>query len=96
MPMPKGHKSERGYVTTDAFEGGLSYREIAEVMTASNQTMNHSSVRNHMISALIKIAEELTSTVGVKASEDQLRVIAGDPQFQSALCSLMRDRVYRD
>ena len=42
MPMPKGHRSERGYVTTDGFEGGLSYREIAEIMTCSDKKMNHS------------------------------------------------------
>lgn len=96
MPMPKGHKSERGYVTTETFEGGLSYREIAEIMTFSDKRMNHSSVRNYMIAALTKVAEELSSTVGVQVSEDKLKEIAGDPRFQSALCGIIRDRVDRD
>ena len=96
MPMPKGHKSERGYVTTETFEGGLSYREIAEIMTFSDKRMNHSSVRNYMIAALTKVAEELSSTVGVQVSDDKLREIAGDPRFQSALCVIIRDRVDRD
>jgi hypothetical protein len=96
MPMPKGHKSDRGYVTTETFEGGLSYREIAEIMTASDKRMNHSSVRNYMISALSKVAEELTCTVGVKVSDERLKEIAGDPRFQSALCGIIRDQVDRD
>jgi hypothetical protein len=94
--MPKGHKSERGYVTTEAFEGGLSYREIAEIMTHSDKRMNHSSVRNYMIAALTKVAEELSTTVGATVSDDKLKEIAGDPRFQSALCGIIRDRVDRD
>ncbi len=93
MPMPKGHKSERGYVTTEAFEGGLSYREIADIMTATDKQMNHSSVRNHMISALMKIADELTHVAGVSLSEERLKEVAGDPRFQSALCGIIRDRI---
>ena len=96
MPMPKGHKSERGYVTTEAFQGGLSFREIAEIMTATDKRMNHSSARNYMITALVKIAEELADTVGVPVTDDKLKQIACDPQFQSALCSIIRDRVDRD
>lgn len=91
--MPKGHKTERGYATTDAFDGGLSYREIAEIMTASDKRMNHSSVRNYMISALMKIAQELSDTVGAQVSEEKLKEIAGDPRFQAALCGIIRDRV---
>ena len=93
MPMPKGHKSERGYVTTEAFEGGLSYREIADIMTATDKQMNHSSVRNYMISALMKIADELTTVAGVTLSEEKLKEVAGDPRFQSALCGIIRDRI---
>jgi len=96
MPMPKGHRSERGYATTESFEGGLSYREIAEIMSASDKQMNHSSVRNYMISGLMKIAEELTDTVGVPVSDEKLKRIASDPQFQAALCNIIRDRVDRD
>jgi hypothetical protein len=91
--MPKGHKSERGYVTTEAFEGGLSYREIADIMTATDKQMNHSSVRNYMISALMKIADELTTVAGVTLSEEKLKEVAGDPRFQSALCGIIRDRI---
>lgn len=93
MPMPKGHKSERGYVTTEAFEGGLSYREIADIMTATDKQMNHSSVRNYMISALMKIADELTTVAGVTLSGEKLKEVAGDPRFQSALCGIIRDRI---
>ena len=93
MPMPKGHKSERGYVTTEAFEGGLSYREIADIMTATDKQMNHSSVRNYMISALMKIADELSTVAGVTLSEEKLKEVAGDPRFQSALCGIIRDRI---
>ena len=49
-----------------------------------------------MISALSKVAEELTVTVGVKASDERLKEIAGDPRFQSALCGIIRDQVDRD
>ena len=93
MPMPKGHKTERGYVTTDTFDGGLSYREIAEIMTAEGSTMNHSSVRNYMLSALTKIAQELSSTVGAQMGEEDLKRVAGDPRFQGALCGIIRDRI---
>lgn len=91
--MPKGHKAERGYVTTDTFDGGLSYREIAEIMTADGSTMNHSSVRNYMLSALTKIAQELCDTVGAKMGEEELKRVAGDPRFQGALCGIIRDRI---
>lgn len=96
MPMPKGHKSERGYVTSETFEGGLNYRQIAEIMTASGSKMNHSSVRHNMISALMKVAEELTHTVGVKLTEERLKEVAGDPRFQGALCGIIRDRIESD
>jgi hypothetical protein len=91
--MPKGHRSERGYVTTETFDGGLSYREIAEVMSATDAPMNHSSVRNQMLSALSKIADELTVITGKRLSESELKAVAGDPRFQGALCGIIRDRI---
>ena len=93
MPMPKGHRSEHGYATTEAFDGGLSYREIAEIMTDEGSKMNHSSVRNYMISALSKIAGEMMAVAGAHPDDRRVRQVAGDPRFQSALCGIIRDRI---
>ena len=84
MSMPKGFKSENGYATSKSLNG-KTYHEIAFIMKENGFKMNHSTVRNIFIKALIKIANNITVLYGMKLSEAELKKIAIDPRFQEAI-----------
>ena len=90
MPMPKGFKAENGYFTSKE-SGGLAYREIAEIMTAAGDKMNHATARNVFIRGLIKIARKSAELQGKSFDDKALKKIACDPRFQSALCQIYAD-----
>lgn len=90
MPMPKGHKKENGYSTVQS-QGGLGYREIAEVMTRSGDNMNHSTARNIFLRAVKKVARDTCVTAGAKLSDAEIERIASDPRFQSGLIEIIND-----
>ena len=89
MPMPKGYKSKHGYATNKAFEGGEDYRTIARKMTAAGSKMNHATARNVFISALCKLAKPIHAMHGVSSSEENLKVTARDPRFQSGVAEIL-------
>ena len=95
MPMPKGFKAENGYFTAKS-SGGLAYREIAEIMTASGDKMNHATARNVFIKGLIKIARKCSELQGVEKDDRELKKIACDPRFQSALCEIYSNTLRSD
>ena len=81
MPMPKGYTSEFGYATVSSDEGCLTYREIADALTASGDKINHSTARNIFLRAMRKIAKKVMHDVkGVDPD-----VLAEDPRFQKAV-----------
>ncbi len=89
MPMPKGHKSDFGHATVTE-RGGLGYREIAQIMTSSGESMKHSAARNYFLSGMRKIATEVCGLYDLKSDID---VIARDPRFQEGVADLISDEI---
>ena len=81
MPMPKGYTSEFGYATVSSEDGCLTYREIADALTADGDKINHSTARNIFLRAMRKIASEIVSEYPEADSD----VVAEDPRFQEAI-----------
>ena len=90
MPMPKGHKSATGYSTSKVL-GGDSFHSISDKMCEKGHKMNHSTARNLFISALKKIAKDVTAVYDVKCSDEDLIRIAKDPRFQDAVVEFMKE-----
>ena len=89
MSMPKGYKSDNGYGTIKTL-GGVSYHDIAAAMNDSGFKMNHSTARNIFINSLIKIAEKITKVYNLKLDSKELKRIAIDPRFQTAVAEFMK------
>jgi hypothetical protein len=87
MSMPKGHKSEFGYATVSSDDGCLGYREIAEIMTAQGDEMNHSTARNNFLRAM----EKLAAPIAAKYGSNDARQISQDPRFQSCVQQILDD-----
>lgn len=90
MSMPKGFKSTNGYGTTKEL-GGATYHQVASAMNEKGFKMNHSTVRNIYISAMMKIAKEVSGLYGLKHSEKEIKNIAINPGFQTAVSDFMKD-----
>lgn len=82
MSMPRGKRVECGYATV---KDGGDYRMIAETLTKQGFKMNHSSARNHFISIMRGIAEDLLIARGEDHSEEEVIRIARTPTFQAAV-----------
>ena len=92
MSMPKGHVSAHGYATVSHDEGGLGYREIAEIMCESGFKMNHSTARNIFLSAMRKVARDSCHIFGIDPTEENLKRISSDPRFQSGVIDILKSR----
>lgn len=90
MSMPKGFKSENGYGTTKEL-GGATYHQVASVMNDKGYKMNHSTVRNIYISAMMKIAKKVSNLYDLKPSEKEIKSIAINPSFQIAVSDFMKE-----
>ena len=91
MAMPKGFKSDQGYATVSLNEGGMGYREIAELMTESGFKMNHSTARNVFLSSMSKFARELCELYNIEFSQENVKKIASDPRFQTGVCGIISE-----
>ena len=91
MSMPAGFKSSHGYATVKATQGGMGYREIAEVMTERGFKMNHSTARNIFLSAMSKIAESVCDLYDCDTGDNNLKKVSSDPRFQSGVLDVLRD-----
>ena len=89
MPMPKGYTSKNGNGTAKDL-GGITYHDVAKIMSDKGFKMNHSTARNVFITSLIKIAESITSIYDLDLNPKDLKKIAVDPRFQSAISDYMR------
>jgi hypothetical protein len=89
MSMPKGFKKQNGYATISDL-GGSTYHEVAKEMNEQGFKMNHSTARNVYVSALIKIAKDVTGLYDMKLNEKELKEIAIDPRFQGAVSDFMK------
>ena len=84
MSMPKGHKFNHGYATSDE---GMGYREIAEKCSADGHKMNHATARNYFLRAMEKLATPICDLYPGKDPE----VVAKDPRFQLAVAELIEE-----
>jgi len=90
MTMPKGFKSDNGYVTI-ADIGGKSYQEIANTMTDMGYKMNHSTARNICVDSMMKIVKSVLETQDINMSEKEIKKIAKDPRFQIGVSDIIRE-----
>ena len=93
MAMPKGFKSQNGYGTSKQFDG-KTYHEIAGELNDQGYKMNHSTVRNVYVKALMKIASEVTDLYDVSMDEKELKKIAINPEFQETIRDFMDELNY--
>jgi len=89
MSMPKGFKSKNGYGTVKEL-GGATYHQVAKEMNKMGFKMNHSTVRNIYISALMKIAKEVSGLYELSHCDSDIKKIAINPGFQSAVSDFMK------
>ena len=88
MSMPKGYKVERGYATVNDLNG-LDYRSIAEKMSEDGQKMNHATARNVFVRGMSKIAREVCVMYGQECTPVNLKSVAINPNFQSAIAEMI-------
>mgnify|MGYP003129369529 CR=1 FL=1 len=90
MAMPKGFKSTNGYATTSEL-GGISYSEIALIMSKRGFKMNHSTVRNILLRSLMKIAKATCELYNVEFDDEKVKLIAKDPRFQEGIAVYLKE-----
>jgi hypothetical protein len=90
--MPKGHKSQHGYATVGS-DGGLGFREIADIMSADGDKMNHATARNILLRGLHKLARPMCELHGMKGEDldRESMKTASDPRFQDAVLSMLAE-----
>jgi len=86
MSMPKGFKAQHGYATVSE-RGGKGYREIAEIMTESGDSMKHSAARNYFLSGMRKVATAVCELY--ELTDAEIERIALDPRFQESVADIM-------
>jgi hypothetical protein len=91
MTVPrKGQKVTRGYATV--FEDdGADYRTISKLMTEAGFKCNHTSARNYVLRVMKKFAEAYLEKMNVELTEDRIKWICRDPNFQSAISELVQN-----
>lgn len=80
-------KTEKQVYATVQRNGGMGFREIAEIMRHDGHEMNHSTVRNHLHRGLAKLALPLAELQGFSGEEAEKAAyrIAQHPDFQDAI-----------
>ena len=78
------------YASTSETDGGVNYREIAEVMTEIGFKMNHSSARNYVLRVMSKFAREIVKNWDLEVDDDRIDAIAKTPQFQQGICEVLQ------
>lgn len=84
--MKKNHRKE--YVTRDYGAGGLDFRTIADLMTASGDPMGHSTARNHVGRMMERLACTFMVDSGVTGDPAE---IARSPGFQKRVETLVHE-----
>ena len=85
----KNAKKTSTYATV-AFDEGINYREIADMMTEIGFKMNHSSARNYVLRVMRKFADAIVDSWGLNVTEDRLEKIVKSPDFQEAICDVLQ------
>jgi len=83
-------KEKQAYATVQK-NGGMGFREIANVMTNDGDSMNHNTARNHLHKGLAKLALPLAKLQGLsgEAAEREAFNIAQSPDFQDAIHQIL-------
>jgi len=71
--------------------GGMGFREIAELMTSNGDSMNHNTARNHLHRGLSKLALPLAKLQGFSGEDAEREAynIAQNSDFQSAIHQIL-------
>ncbi len=85
----KNLKKVSTYATV-AFDEGVNYREIADMMTEIGFKMNHSSARNYVLRVMRKFADAIVDSWGIEVAEENLEKIVKSPDFQEAICDILQ------
>ena len=83
---------QKKYVTVSKNDDALDYRTIANIMTNNGDKMNHATVRNIILKSFYKIAKGISSDYEKKLTDNEIKIIAKSPQFQTAIIELMREK----
>ena len=83
-------KSTNKYVSVNKENGSLKYREIADIMSASGDKMNHATVRNIILRGFTKIVKGVSKDYGNIINDEQAFEIAKSPEFQQTIISLIK------
>lgn len=89
MAREKGHKKQDGYATTASL-GGKSYTEIATIMNDRGHKMNHSTAYNLFHRSMKKIATNVCSLYDIEPTEENLRKISCNPDFQEGVSTIIK------
>ena len=84
-------KATNKYVSVSNDSSSLKYREIANIMTAKGDKMNHATVRNIILRGFTKVAKGISKDYGVILDDKSAFEIAKRPDFQQAVVSLIKD-----
>lgn len=90
MSLKKGSKIERGYATVDD-EDGINYREIADIMSTIGHPMNHSSVRNYLLSGMKKFVLGINTKMKLNIQSKTVYDIAKSPSFQEGIAMILSE-----
>jgi hypothetical protein len=82
--------SNKKYVTVN--NQGLGLNDIAIKMSIDGEKMNHSTVRNIINRSFVKIAKNISSSYGLKQTEEEIFNIAKSPQFQESVIEMLKIR----
>ena len=84
--MKKIYRKE--YVTREVGTGGLDFRTIADIMTASGDPMGHSTARNYVNRTMERLACTLMVLNGVTGDPSE---VARKPGFQRRIEELVHE-----
>ena len=84
-------KATNKYVSVSNDSSSLKYREIANIMTANGDKMNHATVRNIILRGFTKIAKGISKDYGIILDGENAFKIAKSPDFQQAVVSLIKE-----
>lgn len=84
-------KATNKYVSVNDDSSSLKYREIANIMTANGDKMNHATVRNIILRGFTKVAKGISKDYGVILDEESAFKIAKSPDFQQAVVTLIKE-----
>ena len=90
MVLKKGSKFVKGYATV-LDDGGVNYREIADIMSEIGFVMNHSSARNYVLRVMMSFVEAFDDEWKLNLSDEKIRGAAASPQFQNVISDLLHD-----